>query len=493
MAGDIPFDKNFDLKPGEVEEVAPGIRRILGNNPGPFTFKGTVSYIVGRGKVAIIDPGPDDAAHIARAARCGARRDGHPYFRHAYASRPFAGGAGDQGAPPGRRFYAEGPHRAGAAASYRRAQSRSNSSGDHRFPARRCVWVTARSSAGEGWALEAVTTPGHTANHMAYALKDSERAVCRRSCDGVVDPDRGAAGRRDERLHGVAGKAREARGDDLLSRATAAAIRDAPRFVDFYIEHRRAREASILHRLEKGEADIPTLVRAIYIGIDPRLTGAAGLSVLAHLEDLVARGRRRDRRRAVDRRRLSLGRLTLLLLLPRCCCCCCALPLLRPRRFRARLRRRRRRLVDVFEQAADARRHWRRNRASRIAMPSARRSASRLPSGVTRITTSSRKPMIERARHRLDRAVAPPRRRRPRIDHHAICAWSRSPAPRRRRLPAVFRHLQRHDIGIGLRLQLGSARGRDNRWCRAAAAAPSTSKRGGLVGSVVMSGTGGKL
>ena len=67
-------------------------------------------------------------------------------------------------------------------------------------------------------------------------------------------------------------------------------IRQAPRFLQSYIRHRLAREESILHRLGKGAADIPTLVRAIYIGIDPRLLGAAGLSVLAHLEDLVARG-----------------------------------------------------------------------------------------------------------------------------------------------------------------------------------------------------------
>ena len=68
------------------------------------------------------------------------------------------------------------------------------------------------------------------------------------------------------------------------------AILDAVRFVNYYILHRQAREDSILHRLAKGAADIPTIVRAIYIGIDPRLTGAAGLSVLAHMEDLVARG-----------------------------------------------------------------------------------------------------------------------------------------------------------------------------------------------------------
>ena len=68
-------------------------------------------------------------------------------------------------------------------------------------------------------------------------------------------------------------------------------MRDAPAFVAHYIRHRQGREASILHRLAKGEADIPTIVRAVYIGLDPRLASAAGLSTLAHLEDLVARGK----------------------------------------------------------------------------------------------------------------------------------------------------------------------------------------------------------
>jgi beta-lactamase-like protein len=79
------------------------------------------------------------------------------------------------------------------------------------------------------------------------------------------------------------------REEDLYFSGHGPEIPDGPKFVKFLIRHRQAREASILHRLAKGEADIPTLVRAIYIGIDPRLTGAAGYSVLAHLEDLVAR------------------------------------------------------------------------------------------------------------------------------------------------------------------------------------------------------------
>ena len=64
MPDDIPFDKKFDLVPGHVEEVAPSVRRLLCNNPSPFTFKGTVSYVIGHGRVAIIDPGPDDPAHV---------------------------------------------------------------------------------------------------------------------------------------------------------------------------------------------------------------------------------------------------------------------------------------------------------------------------------------------------------------------------------------------------------------------------------------------
>src|SRR3954468_20525064 len=64
MTDDIPFDRTLDLTPGQPDEVTPGVRRLLCNNPGPFTFKGTVSYIIGRGQVAIVDPGPDDPAHI---------------------------------------------------------------------------------------------------------------------------------------------------------------------------------------------------------------------------------------------------------------------------------------------------------------------------------------------------------------------------------------------------------------------------------------------
>ena len=142
---------------------------------------------------------------------------------------------------------------------------------------------------GEGWALEAVTTPGHTANHMTYALKGKDVLfagdhVMAWSTSIVAPPD----GAMSDYMNSLQKLAR--RSEKTYFPGHGSEIPDALRFVKYYIEHRKARETSILHRLAKGESDIPTLVRAIYIGIDPRLVGAAGLSVLAHLEDLVARG-----------------------------------------------------------------------------------------------------------------------------------------------------------------------------------------------------------
>jgi glyoxylase-like metal-dependent hydrolase (beta-lactamase superfamily II) len=142
---------------------------------------------------------------------------------------------------------------------------------------------------GDGWTLEAIATPGHTANHMAYALRGTDVLFSGDHVMGwstsIVAPPDGAMSDYMASLHRLAG-----RPETVYLAGHGDVIRDAPSFVAHYIQHRLGREASILHRLGKGEADVPTLVRAIYIGLDPRLAGAAGLSTLAHLEDLVARG-----------------------------------------------------------------------------------------------------------------------------------------------------------------------------------------------------------
>jgi len=143
---------------------------------------------------------------------------------------------------------------------------------------------------GDGWTLEAITTPGHTANHMAFAFREANVVfsgdhVMAWSTPVVAPPD-GSMGDYMNSLQKLA-----KRTEPIYFPGHGGAVRNAPRFVAAYILHRKAREAAIVNRLDKdGEQDIPTLVSAIYANLDPRLTKAAGMSVLAHLEDLVARG-----------------------------------------------------------------------------------------------------------------------------------------------------------------------------------------------------------
>lgn len=283
---DVPFNRNFPLKPGVVEEVMPGVRRVLCNNPSPFTFTGTVSYIVGHGKVAIIDPGPDDEAH-ARALLDAVRGETVTHIIVTHTHRDHSPNTPRIKAATGAPVYAEGVHR--ASRPYYDSEKMSTESGADRDFKPDIEVRDGDVIAGDGWTLEAVATPGHTANHMAFAWPERKILFVGDHVMGwstsIVAPPDGSMIDYMASLHRLA-----ARDEHLYFSGHGPEIPDAQKFVRFLIRHRQAREASILHRLAKGEADIPTIVRASYIGIDPRLTGAAGYSVLAHLEDLVARG-----------------------------------------------------------------------------------------------------------------------------------------------------------------------------------------------------------
>jgi glyoxylase-like metal-dependent hydrolase (beta-lactamase superfamily II) len=286
MSEDIPFDKSFDLAPGRVEEVMPGVRRLLANNPGPFTFKGTLSYIVGKDRVAIVDPGPLDEAHIA-ALLDAVRGETVSHILVTHTHRDHSPAAARIKAATGAKTAGEGPHRA-ARPLHVGEPPPLEASADRDFRPDLAL-ADGESVSGPGWELEAVATPGHTANHMAFALKGtpvlfSGDHVMAWSTPIVAPPD----GAMSDYMASLEKLSRRA--ETLYFPGHGGPVRNAPRFVQQYIAHRRAREASILRRLAAGETDIPTLVRAIYIGLDPRLLKAAGLSVLAHLEDLVARG-----------------------------------------------------------------------------------------------------------------------------------------------------------------------------------------------------------
>ena len=284
MPDDIPFDKNLDLAPDTVD--VPGIRRVMADNPGPFTFKGTMSYIVGRGQVAIVDPGPADERHIA-ALLDAVRNETVAAIFVTHTHRDHSPAVPAIKAVTGATVYAEGPHRA-ARPLHIGEQNPLDSSGDRDFRPDVAL-KDGEVVSGDGWTIEAVATPGHTANHMAYAFKENNVLFAGDHVMGwatsIVAPPDGAMSDYMASLHKLA-----KRSEMVYFPGHGPSIHDAGRFVNYYILHRKARENSILYRLAKGETDIPSIVRAIYIGIDPRLTGAAGLSVLAHMEDLVTRG-----------------------------------------------------------------------------------------------------------------------------------------------------------------------------------------------------------
>jgi glyoxylase-like metal-dependent hydrolase (beta-lactamase superfamily II) len=286
MADDVPFDKSFDLVAGAPKEVAPGVRAIVANNPGPFTFKGTVSYIVGRGRVAVIDPGPDDDAHIG-ALLDAVRGETVTHIFVTHTHRDHSPAVPKVKAATGAKVFAEGPHRL-ARPLHIGETRRLDASADMEFRPD-VTLADGEAVSGDGWTLEAVMTPGHTANHMAFAFKERDLLfagdhVMAWSTTVVAPPD----GAMSDYMASLQKLAR--RSESTYLPGHGAPVRDAPRYVQFLIQHRHGREASILHRLGKGTADIPTIVKAVYIGLDPRLSGAAALSTLAHLEDLVARG-----------------------------------------------------------------------------------------------------------------------------------------------------------------------------------------------------------
>jgi glyoxylase-like metal-dependent hydrolase (beta-lactamase superfamily II) len=286
MSEDIPFNRTLRLGPGVIDDVAPGVRRILVDNPGPFTFKGTLSYIIGRGRVAIIDPGPVDARHTA-ALLDAVRGETVTHIIITHTHRDHSPGAAPLKEMTGALTVGEGPHRS-SRPLFIGETARLDAGGDTDFVPDHRV-ADGDAIVGDGWALEAIATPGHTANHMAFALAGTDILFSGDHVMGwstsIVAPPDGSMRDYMASLDRLA-----ARRETVYLPGHGDVIRNAPDFVARYIAHRRGREASILHRLDKGESDIAGLVRAIYIGLDPRLSGAAALSTLAHLEDLTARG-----------------------------------------------------------------------------------------------------------------------------------------------------------------------------------------------------------
>jgi glyoxylase-like metal-dependent hydrolase (beta-lactamase superfamily II) len=282
----LPFNRDFEPRHGEPVAVAPGIVRITAPNPSPFTFHGTNSYLLGERALAVIDPGPDDPRHLDALLRAIAGRPvshillTHTHRDHSPLARPLSK---ETGAP----ILAEGPHRPARPLHTGEAGRLDAGADTELAPDRRLA--DGEAVAGEGWRLEAVATPGHTANHMAYALAGEGVLFCGDHVMAwsttVVAPPDGSMADYMASLDRLL-----ARCDRLYLPGHGGPISDPAAFVRGLKAHRLMRERAILERLARGDRAVPQMVRAIYRDLDPWLHGAAALSVLAHLEDLVARG-----------------------------------------------------------------------------------------------------------------------------------------------------------------------------------------------------------
>jgi len=276
---------DFDPRYGEAVAAGEGIVRITAPNAGPFTGKGTNTFLLGNNPLMIVDPGPDDPAHVAAInAAVGARRVSHILVTHTHLDHV--------GALDGvRRSFeapvaAEGPHRSARALAPGESNPFLSSADTALLPD-----LTLKDGAVIDNGDIAVTvhaTPGHTANHLCFAVGEdllSGDHVMGWSTTVIAPPDgamRPYLASLDKLL---------ALSPRRLHPAHGGPVDDPQRAVAAMRSHRLMRERAILERLVAGDRTVDRIVAALYRGLDQRLVGAAGLSVLAHLEKLAEEGR----------------------------------------------------------------------------------------------------------------------------------------------------------------------------------------------------------
>jgi glyoxylase-like metal-dependent hydrolase (beta-lactamase superfamily II) len=279
----IPFELNFKPPVGEVEQLSPLIARLVAGNPGPFTFRGTGVYLVGRDELAVIDPGPILPEHLVALKRAieGKRVTHilltHTHSDHSPAAKPLKEWTGA-------KTYAYGPH-----PNHRDDGVKIEESGDVDF----MPDVRVKDGdiiKGKDFTFECVFTPGHTSNHMAYALLEEKALFTGDHVMGwsttVVAPPDG-----DMSAYMASLAKLQARDDAVLYPTHGAPIRDPKPFLAAYFEHRKGREAQILAAVKDGLQTIPEMVARMYAAVDKGLHPAAGRSVLAHLIQLEREGR----------------------------------------------------------------------------------------------------------------------------------------------------------------------------------------------------------
>ena len=269
----------MDAPYARLEQIEPGIARVLAHNPSAFTYYGTQTYLVGVDEVAIVDPGPDLAEHIEALIAAAAGRKvaaiccTHTHRDHSPAARPLAEATG-------------APIIGCAPLALETVGPRADAAFDGDYAADR-VLADGESIEIDGRGLTAVATPGHTSNHLCFAYGDALLTgdhVMGWSTTVVVPPDGDMAAYMAS-LHKL-----RSRDDRIYYPAHGPPVTNPAQYLRGLIGHRLQREKQILRLVGEAPREIPDIVARAYPGLDPRLVTAAGGSVHAHLVDLEGRG-----------------------------------------------------------------------------------------------------------------------------------------------------------------------------------------------------------
>jgi glyoxylase-like metal-dependent hydrolase (beta-lactamase superfamily II) len=279
----IPFVRQMAFEYGRVDLVSPRIRRVIARNPGPFTFHGTGTYIIGSGEVAVIDPGPALPEHLdALLAAVAGETVAAILVTHDHADHaPLAAALAKRTGAP---ILGGAPH------PDRQAPPQGVEEGVDRLYRPDRVLADGERIEGPDWSLGALATPGHTANHVCYALEQEQALFTGDHVMGwsttVITPPDGDM----TRYYASLGKV-IAGGFKTLWPTHGPPVTEPEPFLKAYLNHRLRREEAILAVLGRGPARIDTMVDEVYVGLDARLKTAAAASVLAHLLHLMKTGR----------------------------------------------------------------------------------------------------------------------------------------------------------------------------------------------------------
>lgn len=278
----IPFIKDLDFSYGTAMALSPMVRRIIARNPGPFTFHGTGTYIVGHGQVAVIDPGPDIPEHIeAILAALHGETISHICITHTH--RDHSPGAALLQQATGAPTFAFGPH------PRHDEGLQVEEGGDMAFHPDH-ILQDGDEIAGSNWTLAALHTPGHLSNHLCFAFEQEKALFSGDHVMGwstsIVSPPEG-----DMAAYFASLKKLLPRDDHLYYPTHGAPIANPQNFVRLFIDHREDREKQILNTLKNGPQTIPQLVAKLYAETPKQLHAAAARSVLAHLIHMQGKGK----------------------------------------------------------------------------------------------------------------------------------------------------------------------------------------------------------